>query len=72
MSKTFKIVLVLLVIASVVSASLAVVAFIGKEREYMKRLLLEDKLAATLKDKRRLEKEIDSDKKAKEEIEAKI
>lgn len=72
MSKTFKIVLVLLVVASVVSAGLAVVAFMGKEREYVKRLLLEDKLAATLKDKRRLEKEIDSNKKAKEEIEAKI
>lgn len=72
MSRTFKIILILLVMASVVSASLAVVAFIGKEREYIKRLLLEDKLAATLKDKRRLEKEIDSNKKAKEEIEVKI
>lgn len=72
MSKTFKLVLVLLVIASVVSAGLAVVAFIGKEKEYMRRLLVEDKLAATLKDKRRLEKEIDSNKKAKEEAEVKV
>ncbi|MDP8231013.1 MAG: hypothetical protein P9L93_07965 [Candidatus Gorgyraea atricola] len=72
MSKTFKIVLVLLVVASIASASLAVFAFIGKEREYTKRVLLEDKLAATLKDKRRLEKEIDSNKKAKEEAETKM
>jgi len=72
MSKTFKIVLVLLVVASIASAGLAVFAFIGKEREYTKRVLLEDKLAATLKDKRRLEKEIDSNKKAKEEAETKM
>lgn len=72
MSQTFKIILVLLVIASVVSAGLAVFAFISKEREYVKRILLEDKLAVTLKDKSRLEKEIDSGKKAKEENEAKI
>lgn len=72
MSKTFKIALILLVIVSVVSAVVAVFAFIGKEREYTKRLLLEDKLAATLKDKRRLEKDIETNKKAKEEMESKI
>lgn len=72
MSKTFKIVLVLLVVASVASAALAVLSFIGKEREYMKRLLVEDKLAATLKDKTRLEKDLDLNKKAKEESEKKI
>ncbi|MFC1621002.1 hypothetical protein ACFL2G_01740 [Candidatus Omnitrophota bacterium] len=72
MSKTFKIVLVLLVVVSIASAALAVFAFIGKEREYMKRVLLEDKLAVTLKDKRQLEKEIDSNKKAKEETETKM
>ncbi|MFH1853877.1 MAG: hypothetical protein ABH815_01030 [Candidatus Omnitrophota bacterium] len=64
MSRTFKIVLVLLVVASVTSAILAVFAFMGKEREYMKRLLVEDKLSATLKDKNRIEKEIESSKKA--------
>jgi len=38
----------------------------------MKRLLLEDKLAATLKDKRRLKKEITSNEKAKEKAESKV
>ena len=72
MSKTFKIVLILLVVTSIASAVLAVFAFVGKEKEYMKRVLVEDKLAATLKDKRRLEKELNSNKKAKEETETKI
>jgi len=72
MSKTFKIVLILLVGASLVSAVLAGFAFMGKEREYMKRILLEDKLASVLKDKRRLEKEVGLGKKAKEESETKI
>jgi myosin heavy subunit len=72
MSKAFKIVLILLVGASLVSAVLAVFAFMGKEREYMKRILLEDKLASVLKDKRRLEEEVGLGKKAKEESEAKI
>ncbi len=72
MSKTFKIVLILLVVASIVSAVLAVFAFVSKEKEYMKRVLVEDKLAATLKDKRLLEKELKSNKKAKEETEGKI
>ena len=72
MSKTFKIVLALLVVVSIVSAVTAVFSFVGKEREYMKRLLLEDKLAATLKDKRNLEKEINSNKKAKEGLDAQI
>lgn len=72
MSKTFKIVLALLVVASITSAVLAVFAFMGKEREYMKRLMVEDKLAATLKDKRRIEKEIEISKKAAQEAEAKV
>lgn len=72
MSRTFKIVLILLVIASIASAVLAVFAFIGKEREYTKRLLLEDKLAATLKIKRALEKDVEMSKKAVEEKDAKI
>lgn len=72
MSKTFKIVLILLVVASISSAVMAVFSFIGKEREYMKRLLVEDKLAATLKDKRRIEKEIEDSKKAAQEAEAKV
>lgn len=72
MSKTFKILLVLLVVASVVSAVLAVLAFMGKEREYMKRVMLEDKLATTLKDKRQIEKELELSKKVKEESEVKL
>jgi predicted RNase H-like nuclease (RuvC/YqgF family) len=72
MSKTFKIVLALLLMASITSAVMAVFAFIGKEREYMKRLLVEDKLAATLKEKRRIEKEIEDSKKAAQKAEAKV
>lgn len=72
MSKTFKIVLVLLVIVSVVFAAIAVIGFMGKEREYMKRLIVEDKLAATLKEKRSLEKELESAKSIKDQAEAKI
>ena len=72
MSKTFKIVLVLLVVVSITSAVAAVFLFVGKEREYMKRLLLEDKLATTLKDKRNLEKEIGSSKKEKEGLDSRI
>jgi len=72
MSKTFKIVLVLLVAASVTFAVMAVIGFMGKEREYMKRLIVEDKLAATLKEKMGLEKELETAKFAKEQAEAKI
>ena len=72
MSKTFKIVLILLVIASVTSAMIAVIGFVAKEREYMKRLVVEDKLALTLKEKRNLEKELETAKSAKEQSETKI
>lgn len=72
MSKTFKIVLVLLIAVSVFSAAIAVIGFMGKEREYMKRLIVEDKLAMTLKGKRALEKELETVKSAKEQSEAKI
>ena len=72
MSKTFKIVLGLLVIASIVSAVFAVIGFIGKEREYMKRVVLEDKLALTLKEKRSIEKDLETAKSAKELMETKI
>lgn len=72
MSKTFRIVLILLVVISIFSATLAVFAFIGKQREYIKRVLLEDKLQATIEDKGRLEKELDSNKKAREALETKI
>lgn len=72
MSKTFKIVLVLLVVASVAFAAIAVIGFMGKEREYMKRLVVEDKLAATLKEKRNLEKALETAKSYKEQAEAKI
>ncbi len=72
MSKTFKIVLVLLVAASITSAVLAVLAFVQKEKEYMKRVLIEDKMAATLKEKRKLEKEIELSRKEKQDIETRI
>src|SRR3989338_641104 len=72
MSKSFKIVLILLVIASVTSAMIAVIGFVAKEREYMKRLVVEDKLALTLKEKRNLEKELETAKSAKEQTETKI
>lgn len=72
MSRTFKIALILLAVASIVSAALAVTAFIGKEREYMKRLVVEDKLANTLKEKRGLEKDLNAAKLAKEELEARL
>ena len=72
MSKIFKLVLILLIVASIASAVFAVIGFMGKEREYMKRLVVEDKLAATLKDKRNLEKELEVSKSAKDQAEAKI
>lgn len=72
MSKTFKIVLVLLIVASVVFAAIAVIGFMGKEREYMKRLIVEDKLAVTLKEKRSLEKELEAAKSIKDQAEVKI
>jgi len=72
MSKTFKIVLVLLIVVSVISAAIAVIGFMAKEREYMKRLVVEDKLAMTLKEKRVLEKELETAKSAKDQSEAKI
>ena len=72
MPKTFKIILILSLVASVVFASMAVIGFMGKEREYMKRLFVEDKLAITLKDKKNLEKELEAAKSAKEQSEAKV
>ena len=72
MSKTFKIVLILLVVASVIFAAIAVIGFMGKEREYMKRLIVEDKLASTLKAKTGIEKELETVKSAKEQAETKI
>ena len=72
MSKTFNIVLILLIVASIISAVFAVIGFMGKEREYMKRIVLEDKLAATLKEKKDLEKDLEAVKTAKAQTEAKI
>jgi chromosome segregation ATPase len=72
MSKTIKIILVLLVVASVAFAAIAVIGFIGKEREYTKRLIVEDKLALTLKEKLTIEKELVTAKSAKDQAEAKI
>ena len=72
MSKTFKIVLILLIVASVASAAIAVIGFMGKEREYMRRIVVEDKLAGVLKEKRNLEKDLETAKASKEQTEAKI
>ena len=72
MSKTLKIILALLVVASVAFAAIAVIGFMGKEREYMKRLVVEDKLEATLKEKRNIEKALETAKSAKEQAEAKV
>jgi archaellum component FlaC len=72
MSRTFKIVLALLVVASIGASVMAVIGFMGKEREYMKRLVVEDKLALTLKEKRNIEKELEAAKSAKEQSDAKV
>jgi chromosome segregation ATPase len=72
MSNTFKIVLILLIIASVVSAVMAVIGFMGKEREYMKRIVVEDKLALVLKEKKTLEDDLEAARSAKKESEGKI
>ncbi len=72
MTNTTKLILIGLIALSVIAAALAVFAFIGKEREYMKRVMMEDKLAATLKEKRNLEKDMQSNEKAKEEAEKQV
>jgi len=72
MSKTFKIVLALLVLASVASTLLTVFAFLGKERESMKRILLEDKLEDALKEKKSLNEKLELTKTINEEKEKKI
>ncbi|MDP2920852.1 MAG: hypothetical protein Q8O12_00590 [Candidatus Omnitrophota bacterium] len=72
MSRTFKIVLALLVAASIAASVVAVIGFMGKEREYMKRLVVEDKLAITLKEKRNIEKELEAAKSAKEQSDTNI
>jgi len=72
MSKIFRIVLVLLVMVSISSAIFAVFAVMEKEKEYMKRLLLEDKLHAVIKDKKTIEKDRDSIKKAKKDLEIEL
>jgi len=72
MSKISKAVIVFLVIVSVASITMAVIGFIGKEREYAKRLVVEDKFAIALKEKKNLEKELEEVKSAKELIEVEI
>ena len=72
MSKIFKIGIILLGVVSIVTAVLAVFAFIGKEREYAKRVLLEDRLASTMGEKNKLESAIASGTKIKEQLEANI
>jgi len=57
MSKTLKKIFVLLIVASVAFAAMAVMGFMGKEEERAKRLIVEDKLALTLKEKENLERE---------------
>ena len=72
MSKIFKIVIILLVVVSVSSAIFAVFAVMEKEKEYMKRLILEDKLAAVIKDKNNIEKDRNSIKKEKAALELQL
>jgi len=72
MSKISKAIIVFLVILSVASITMAVIGFIGKEREYAKRLVVEDKFAIALKEKKNIEKELVEVKSAKELIEAEI
>lgn len=72
MSKIFKIGIILLGVVSIVTAVLAVFAFIGKEREYAKRVFLEDRLASTLGEKNKLENAIATGTKIKEGLEANI
>ena len=72
MSNIFKIALIVLVVVSIVSAAIAVIGFMGKEREYTKRLVVEDKLALTLKEKQNLEKELETLKTIKDQGETKI
>jgi len=72
MSNISKAVIVFLVMVSVVSITMAVIEFIGKEREYAKRLVVEDKFALVLKEKKNIEKELEAVKSAKELIEVEI
>jgi len=72
MSKSSKLIFILLIVVCMACAAMAAIGFIGKEREYTKRLVVEDKLAATLKDKRNIEKELEAAKSAKEVLETKI
>jgi len=72
MSKISKVVIAFLVIVSVASITMAVIGFIGKEREYAKRLVVEDKFALALKEKKSIEKELAEVKSAKELIEVEI
>ena len=72
MSKILKIAFIFLILVSVVSIITAAIFFVGKGREYTKRLAVEDKLALTLKEKRDLEKDLATVKSAKESMEAKI
>lgn len=72
MSNTFKIVLIILIAMAVISATMAVIGFVGKEREYMKRIVVEDKLALALKEKKSMERDLESAKTAKKDSEDKI
>lgn len=72
MGRTFKIVLILLIGLSIFSSVLAAMAFLGKEKEQMKRILIEEKLASVLKDKLRIEKELADVQKAKESSESEL
>ncbi|MCX5687579.1 MAG: hypothetical protein NTV71_02910 [Candidatus Omnitrophica bacterium] len=72
MSNIFKIILVFLIIVSVVSIIMAVIGFVDKGREYAKRLVVEDKFAIALKEKKNIEKELETVRSAKELIEVEI
>ncbi len=72
MSKIFRIGVALLLVISMSSVIFAVFAVMEKEKEYMKRLLLEDKLQVVMKDKRRMEKDLNAAKNKKKELELQV
>ncbi|MFH1478861.1 MAG: hypothetical protein ABIG92_03695 [Candidatus Omnitrophota bacterium] len=71
MSKIVKIFFISLIAISIISISFAYIAYLEKDKEYKKRILLEDKIAQTLKDRLRLEEEIILLQAAKKELDEK-
>ncbi|MFH1782672.1 MAG: hypothetical protein ABH848_03545 [Candidatus Omnitrophota bacterium] len=70
MSGIFKIIFIIILIAAIVLAGFAFLTYQQKQKEYQKRLLLEDKISSIMKDKRKLEKEVFSIKTEKDKIDS--